>query len=167
MKRLYTAIALCSALLLIEAAIFLPHTAAKEDPIAALLRLPAPPPPNPYNRSFNSNASDAFDKGNPPKDDAPTSELLDYWAKINSSYQNLRYNPDPSDKVLDRLIGEIERNPKLLPDYINALGKSERTVEFIKRISDAEGTTGALDKEQRSTVKQWLTYNSSYFSNDL
>ena len=167
MKRLYTAIALCTALLLIEAAIFLPHTSAKDDPIAALLRLPAPPPPNPFNRVFSSNTAGTYDKAKQPKDDAPTAELLDYWARMNSSYQNLRYNPEPSDKALDRLMGEIERDPKLLPDYINALGKTERAVEFIKRIYDAEGTAGAFSKDQRAAIKQWLTYNSKYFTSDL
>ncbi len=167
MKRLYTAIALCAALLLIEAAIFLPHTSAKDDPIAALLRLPAPPPPNPFNRAFSSNSAESYDKSKPPKDDAPTAEMLDYWAKMSSSYQNLRYNPEPSDKTLDRLMSEIERDPKLLPDYINSLGKTERAAEFVKRIYDAEGTAGAFSKDQRAAIKQWLTYNSKYFTNDL
>ena len=37
----------------------------------------------------------------------------------------------------------------------------------LKRIYDAEGTAGAFSKDQRAAIKQWLTYNSKYFTNDL
>ncbi|MBP6004083.1 MAG: HEAT repeat domain-containing protein [Pyrinomonadaceae bacterium] len=167
MKRLYSAIALCASLLLIEAAIFLPHTAAKEDPIGALLRLPAPPPPNPLNRRNSNRTEEFYSKSKPPKDDAPIEDLLDYWAKISNTYQDLRYSPEPSDKAVDRLMSQIDSKPELLTNYLNALPKNERSAEFVKKIYDREGTTGAIDKESRSTIKRWLVYNSPYFTNEL
>jgi hypothetical protein len=168
MKRLYFATGVCIALLVFEAAVLLPASYAKEDVVAKLLQLPAPPPPNPLaGGRGRKHDEEFFNKSKPPGDNAPIDDLLDYWSKQSETYQDLRYNPEPSEKSLDRLMAEIDRKPELLPDYLNVLPQSERSAEFVKRLYDSEGTTGSFDKETRGVIKRWLTYHSSYFSGDL
>jgi hypothetical protein len=57
-----------------------PLVEAKENALLKLLNLPAPPPPNPLSTGAGSPRGDKFyDKSNPPKDDAPIADILDYW----------------------------------------------------------------------------------------
>ncbi|MBK8303925.1 MAG: hypothetical protein IPK98_11180 [Chloracidobacterium sp.] len=60
-------------------------TAAKDDPIELLLRLPAPAPPNPLvpQTSLYNREEKFYSKSSPPKDNAPIDELLDYWLRQN------------------------------------------------------------------------------------
>jgi hypothetical protein len=139
--------------------------AQKKDPIVILLDLPAPPPPNPLVKGMRWEREEKFyNKNNPPGDNAPIDELLDYWERQSTTYQAMRYAPEPSERTLDRLMKEIGKNHKLLPAYLNLL---KREPEFVKGLYDQEGAGGIFDRETRRTLKRWLTYNSSYFSSDL
>jgi hypothetical protein len=66
----------CTALLMCGSFLLFHTAAAKEDPIIGLLRLPAPPPPNPLVKSPYQNISEDFDSRVPPPDDAPLDDLL-------------------------------------------------------------------------------------------
>jgi hypothetical protein len=139
--------------------------AQKKDPIVLLLDLPAPPPSNPLVKGMRGEREEKFyDKNNPPGDNAPIDELLDYWERQSTTYQALRYMPEPSERTLDRLMKEIGKNHKILPSYLNLL---KREPEFVKGLYDHEGGGGVFDRETRRTLKSWLTYNSSDFSSDL
>ena len=144
-------------------------TAAKDDPIELLLRLPAPAPPNPLvNGSMFFNREEKFySKSSPPKDDAPIEDLLDYWMRQNNAYQELRFLPEMSDQVRDRIMKEISKKPALLTGYLNLLKGNAKAADFVKEIYDREGSGGAINKEERRMVKDWLMYNSQYFSTDL
>src|SRR5690349_19244227 len=100
MKRFLLAVTLCISLLLIGLFFFMPPTGAQEfisrKPIAnaypdiqkyvlpGLLNLPAPPPPNPFYRSSQTERDEKFfSQKNPPADDAPIEDLLDYWKAQN------------------------------------------------------------------------------------
>ena len=166
MKRFITALILCSSLLVLLSLFLFPPAQAKENTLLVLLNLPAPAPPNPEVRRFGQERDQKFyNKNRPPKDDAPIDEILDYWTQQNSAYQRLRYNAQPTDKVKQRIMDEISRNPKLLTGYLNVLDHD--SADFVKRIYDNDTGDNGLDKESRSTVKQWLTYNSPYFSSEL
>jgi hypothetical protein len=168
MKRFISALALCSSLLVFLSLVLFPHVAAQkdEDVLSKLLNLPAPPPPNPFvKKSSWARGNAIYKKNQPPADDASAEELIDYWSLVNP--QPLNYSPEPSDKVRDRLLKEIEREPKLLPSLMGAFKDDLDAADVIKRIYDSEGTTGVFDKETRRSIKAWLTYNSPYFSNDL
>ncbi|HEV7699537.1 MAG TPA: hypothetical protein VGO43_04860 [Pyrinomonadaceae bacterium] len=145
------------------------HTsAAKSDPIADLLKLPAPPPPNPFIKLPPSNRGDKFfDRNSPPDDNAPIDELIDYWTQQSTLYQKLRFNPQPSDRSRDRLIKEVEAEPKLLPTLLNNFVGDAKAIDTVKEIYDREGSAGVFDKDTRKTIRNWLTYNSPYFSQDL
>lgn len=165
MKRFISALAFC-VLLLVALSLFLfPPAEAKEDPIAVLLSLPAPPPPNPLvERSFAERDPKFYDKRNPPKDNAPMSDLLAYWSQIAAQQNDLRYSPEPSERTLQRIKTEIEKDPRQLGTYLNLFKKDP---EWVKGIYDSLGTTSPLDKEDRKTIRRWLLYNSHYYSNDL
>jgi hypothetical protein len=169
MTRLYSAIGLCMALLLFEAAVFLPSSKAKTDVVGQLLQVPAPPPPNPLARRSSRQMRDAefLSKAKPPKDSAPIEDLVDYWSENQRSVRNMNYTPEASEKTLERLYKEVDRDPQKLPRLMGAFPDTERSAEVVKGIYDREGTTGVLNKDDRNTVKQWLIYHSPYFSTEL
>ncbi|HMT07027.1 MAG TPA: HEAT repeat domain-containing protein [Pyrinomonadaceae bacterium] len=155
-------------LLLVSLSAFLLHTSAqKEDVVVKLLNLPAPPPPNPLVPKQTQRATDFYNKSKNPKDDADINDLYDYWFSMSSSYSAATYSPEPSDAVVARLKKLIEKDPKKLPDLLNAFRKDKDGYEFVKDIYDAQGEGGVFDKDARATIKTWLTYNSPYFSDDL
>ncbi|MEQ1920993.1 MAG: hypothetical protein ABL952_00660, partial [Pyrinomonadaceae bacterium] len=143
-------------------------TAAKDDPVELLLRLPAPAPPNPLvpTMSMYNREEKFYSKSSPPKDNAPIEDLLDYWLRQNNSAQDLRYMPEISDQAKSRIMKEISKKPALLPSYLNIL-KDLKSADFVKEIYDREGSGGAINKEERRMIKEWLTYNSPHFSSDL
>ncbi len=167
MTNVLRAAAFC-VVLLTTLSVFLLHTsAAKEDMVAKLLLLPAPPPPNPLVKPVRDRGTDFYNKSKVPADNASTEDLLEYWKNQSETYQRLRYMPEPSVASLARIKKEIDRDPKKLLEYLNLFIKDKDGPEYVKDIYDAQGTTGSFDKDQRATIKNWLTYNSPYFSSDL
>jgi HEAT repeat protein len=108
-----------------------------------------------------------YSKSNPPKDNAPITDLLDYWRQLSSEAQDLRYQPEMTREVRARLLREISKNPRSLTEYLNVLKNDPDSADFVKDLYDSQGTTGVYSKEDRSVIKRWLTYNSHYFSNEL
>lgn len=168
MKRFFSALAFCILLLGLLSAFLLPRTRAKENVLIALLALPAPPPRNPALTVANKNRDPKFySRGAVPKDNAPIEDLLDYWKQQSETYQKLRYTPEPSDAVRERLMREVEKNPRLMPGYLNILSHDPKWADFVKELYDREGTGGVFQKDDRIAIRRWLTYNSPYFSSDL
>lgn len=168
MKRFFSALALCSSLLVLLSLVLFPHVAAQKDDdvLSKLLDLPAPPPPNPFiKRPFYLRANYIYKREVPPTDDASAEEHIEFWMRNNP--QPLRYNPEPSDKVRALLLKEIEGSPALLPSLMSVFNNDLDAADTIKRIFDSEGTTGVFDKETRKSIKAWLTLNSPHFSSDL
>ena len=167
MTNVLRAAAFCVVLLTTLSAFLLHTSAAKEDMVAKLLLLPAPPPANPLVPPSRERGTEFYNKSKPPADNASTEDLLDYWRNQSETYQKLRYMPEPSDRSLGRIKKEIERDHKKLLEFLNLFIKEKDGADFVKDIYDSEGTTGVFDKDQRSVIKSWLTYNSPFFSNDL
>ncbi len=169
MKRVYSAIGLCAALLIFEAWVFLPASQAKTDVVDGLLRVPAPPPPNPLvsRHTGSKRLQDPYNVSNPPDDNAPTDELLEYWSAVQRQRQALGYTPDPSERTLGRLFKEIDKDHSKLLKLLGSFPDGEKTADFVKGIYDQEGTTGVFSKDERKTIKNWLVYHSPYFSNEL
>ena len=131
--------------------------AAKEDTFAVLLKMPAPPPPNPLIAGQAKIHDEKFYKtGDAPKDNASIRDLLDYWERQSLAYQPLSYSPEPSDATVSRLMKEIDRKPALLPSYLNLFKKDLKDADFVKEHYDREGSTGVYDKETRKAIKAWL-----------
>ncbi len=169
MKRVYSAIGLCTALLIFEAWVLLPASQAKTDVVGGLLRVPAPPPPNPLvsRQTVSGRTKDPYNVGNPPDDNAPTDDLLEYWSAVQRQRRTLTYTPDPSERTLERLFREIDKDHSKLLKLIGSFPDGEKAADFVKGIYDQEGTTGIFNKDQRNAIKDWLVYHSPYFSNEL
>lgn len=168
MKRFLSAVGLCIFLLLFGLFVFLPTTTAEKNLLESLLRLPAPPPPNPLiinNRT--ERGIDFYNKNKPPSDDAPIDDLVAYWQNINQINQKLTYSPKASEKTLNRLMDEIERKPEILPSLLNNFTGKKDAADFVKRLYDREMSEKKFERDWRESVKRWLTYNSEYFSNEL
>ena len=166
MTRFLTSLAFCSFLLLVGAFLMATSLTAKEDVISTLLSMPAPPPPNPLVRSTGMSPERLTDKKNPPGDDAPIEDLMEYWQAQSSGYRELGYNIMPSPRSLDRIRAEIEKDPRSIASYMNIMRDSRDGAEFVKRIYDNLPRDNDEDGG-RSSVKRWLTMNSSYFSGQL
>jgi HEAT repeat protein len=177
MKRFLSSVALCLALLLVGLFFFLPSTGAQnnarravspEVTLKALLEMPAPPPPNPFYKP-SSNERDEFflDKKNPPSDNASIEDLVDYWKHQNQYNQKYTYTPKASEKTIERLMAEVEKKPELLSELVDTFPESKETAEFVKRFYDEHKTSDKLDESWKTEVKQWLTYHSPYYSNEL
>lgn len=168
MKRFLSALTLCSSLLVLLSLVLFPHVAAQKDDdvLGKLLSLPAPPPPNPFiKRPAYSSGKYLSEREGVPPDDAPIEEQIEFWTR--NTPQPLRYNPEPSEKVRALLLKEIESTPSLLPSLMGVFSKDLDAADTIKKIYDSEGTTGVFDKETRRSIKQWLTFNSPHYSDDL
>ena len=169
MKRFFSALVLCTSLLAVLSFWLFPSAEAKDDPIITLLNLPAPPPPNPLVRALaGSRPAEFYNKSMPPPDNAPIEDLMEYWSRLSSGYQELGYNPKPSGTVADRLLREIEKNPAKISDFLNILDGDRRATDLARdQYAKASASVSEEDKAKREQLKRWLTYNTPEFSSDL
>lgn len=167
MTRFLSSIAFCSFLLLAGAFLMATSSTAKEDLITELLSMPAPPPPNPLVRNAPSNPEWTLDKRNPPKDDAPIEELMEYWGVQSARYSETAYSIMPSPRSLERIRAEIEKDPSTMASYVNLMRDSRDGADFVKRIYDTLPPGDPGENNERATLKNWLKMNSSYFSAQL
>ena len=169
MKRFFSTVACCTCLLVLLSYLLFPVSSAAENPLLVLLNLPAPPPPNPQvSLPPRSNyPPDLFSKGNPPPDDAPIDVLMEYWRTQAEDYNEIRHKVYPSEKALDRLLAAIEKEPEKLPQFLSILPPGSRSAEFVKGIYDGVAMGSEKGYERRSRLKQWMKYNTPYFSAEL
>jgi hypothetical protein len=169
MKRFILAVVSCASILTVLSILLFPVAQAAENPLLALLNLPAPPPPNPQvTLQTNSYAENFLSKRNPPPDNAPIDVLMDYWSSQSQNYRgNIQYQIYPSDKVLERLMREIEKEPARLGEFLGILPTTERSSNFVKEIYDKSSGGTEAEREQRGSLKSWLKYHSPYFSSEL
>jgi hypothetical protein len=167
MKNLLISLGLLLVLISFGMIVFLDTAGAQNNLVADLLNLPAPPPPNPlFDGSRPVRTEDFFSKKNPPGDDAPIEDLIEYWQIQSTNFQELGYNIAPTGKAMDRLIEAVENKPELLGTLINIFPENPETANFVKKIYDAGGTEeeeGGLNE----TIENWLKYHSNFFGDQL
>lgn len=167
LKNLLITLGLSAILLAFGLFVFLPKSEAQSSILPSLIDIPAPPPPNPLvTRSSGERPPEFFRKDNPPPDDAPIADLIDYW-QMQKGQSPLNYAIEPSPRVLERLLDEIERNPGLVGGLLGMLAQKPKAVDTVKRIYDRALGDQNADKYQITALKNWLMYNSDYFSDDL
>ena len=169
MKRFVSALALCSSLTILLTFWLFPSAAAKEDPIITLLNLPAPPPPNPLVKvPSGTRPASFYDKNKPPPDNAPIEDLMEYWSKMSSGYQELAFNPKPSSMAASRIMHEIESDPERIAEFLNILQDDRRAADIAReqfrkiKAGDDEDDAGSAE-----VLKSWLTANTPDFSDEL
>lgn len=168
MKRLFTATSFCVLLLAALSCFLFPVADAAENPILVLINLPSPPPPNPQvSLRIIPNGTPEYDRKNPPPDDAPIETLVEFWKTLEQTGNSISHKIYPSDKGLDRLMAEIERNPELAPDLLNAFPRNSRSADFVKGLYDRMTGRDEAQRDRRASLKRWLKYNSAYYSADL
>jgi hypothetical protein len=149
---------LCGVLLLSVLFVLIPGSEVEDNLLLNLLNLPAPPPSNPLFEDNRPNReADFFDIEKPPNDDASPEAIFESW-KFRGRYpRNLSYSPKSSERSMEIILSEIEKNPEVLTNFINILPDDERTVEFVKRLYDRKAQEREFDRPWRETVKSWLT----------
>lgn len=171
MKNLYITASLFVFLLVFGAFVFLPKSEAQTNVLYDLLSLPAPPPPNPdfvfMSGNMSSRSKEFYDQENPPADDAPIEDLLAYWERQNSLNGVYNRTIEPSNKVLNRILGEIEKNPELIGNYLNVLSQKPSSVDFVKKMYNRSLNSESGNSYQSEQLKRWLTYNSDFFVDEL
>lgn len=167
LKNLLITFGLSAVLLLFGLFVFMPKSEAQNSILPRLIDLPAPPPPNPFVKySAGDRPPEFYRKDNPPPDNAPIEDILDYWQNQRGETP-LSYAIEPSPTVLERLLNEIEKKPEIISEYLSILSKKPEAVDMVKRIYDRAQSDQDANKYQITTLKEWLTYNSDYFSDDL
>src|SRR5882757_6159234 len=132
MKRFLTTVSFCSLLLLAMLYFLSPASEASNNVLADLLSLPAPPPPNPLLKAQTTGRPDEFyDEDDPPADDAPIEDLLDYWKRQAGSHQRFGYNAKPLEESINKLLKAIDDDPESLLDLIDAFATNEKIAERI------------------------------------
>lgn len=173
MKNLFVALALFVSLIVFGSFVITRSIEAQSnDLLPQLLELPAPPPPNPLvPRGGETRSEEFYSKKNPPADNAPIDELLDYWKRQSSQYQDLRYTPELSDRSLNRLLDEIDKNPESADELLNVLPDKPEVVETLKRIYDQIPDSSGEEEDpnyyRKIQYKSWLKSHSPYFSDEL
>ncbi len=165
MKKIFSALVLCTSLLVALSFWLFPVAKAQENPLLALLNLPAPPPPNPFVRPMADRREDFFNKSNPPGDDAPIEDLLEYWGLQSQVFNELGYNPKPSDRSIERILDTIEKDSSKIENFLNILQNSSKAAAMVKKIYDSRGA--AAEREGLTELKKWLTLNTPHFSSEL
>ena len=171
MKNLIIALTLFASLLVFGSFVLTRSIEAQAvDVLPVLLELPAPPPPNPLMPNNGRDRPEEFySRNNPPADNAPIEDLLDYWKMQSERYRDLEYNPELSGRSLDRILGEIEKDPDKLTDFLNILPKTPEVAEIVKRLYDQRSPDQNESEEDygENRLRTWLRYNSNYFSDEL
>src|SRR5688572_29663063 len=168
MKRFFLTVAFCTSLLAVLSIFLFPTGQAAENPLLTLLNLPAPPPPNPeVSSSSITFPQDFFSKSKPPPDDIPIDALMEYWRAQAQDYNDLRYKIYPSDKALERIMAEIEKDRGSVLEFLNILPRSSRTSEFVNGIYDSMSRGTEAERERSQLLKRWMRSNTPYFSAEL
>lgn len=133
-----------------------------------LLDLPAPAPPGAeVSAEIEERPADFYNAKNVPPDDAPIGDLLDYWSRQNSTFDEFRFNIKPSKESLRRILDAAEENPELLVGYLKLLSADQDTADSVKRIYQNQMQLEKLEPYWFSQVRGWLRNNSDLFINEL
>lgn len=110
-----------------------------------------------------ASGKDGKDADKPPADDAPIKELIVYWRDHN--FQNSADSKTkPSDKVRDRILEACEDRPLLLQRLLHVLPQTSDAYDRVYKLVTEDTDENVAWKQ---AARRWLTYNSSYFREDL
>lgn len=131
-----------------------------------LLALPAPTP----RKAQSSDAAEPreprpekfFDRTNPPADDAPLVDVLEYWLR----WTNSTVGPVLSEVNKQRLLDACTQDIRMLTAYVSVFPAEESTAKRIKDVYDKALSEPSNDISL-DTVKNWLMFKSKFFVHEL
>lgn len=135
------------------------------DVLKQLLALPAPTPRHAGTLTPEATERQAefFARANPPADDAPIEDLVEYWARAVYDLHGRHLTDAVKQRLLDHCLSE----PQVLPQLLNLLPKTDAVRTRIKELYDNDVKDERLGEEWRRDVKDWLVLNSAYFLDEL
>ncbi|MEQ1764783.1 MAG: hypothetical protein ABL984_16760, partial [Pyrinomonadaceae bacterium] len=108
------------------------------------------------------------DKEQPPPDNAPIEDLMDYWSKMSLGYADLNYNPQPSATVANRIMRELQEDPDKIVEYLNIFHGDRRAEDMARSMYQRLEAAGDDGESARiDTLKSWLKTNTDDFSGEL
>lgn len=142
---------------------------AQTNVLRELLDLPAPAAVTrpEFKAEAGARPPEFYSKKQVPPDDAPIEELLDYWMMQNYGYRELGYNLKPSPKTAERILEFCEKEPQRLTNFLKILPSNPATADVIKNLFDAQQNAEKPFPGWDYQVKNWLKYNSKYFTDEL
>jgi hypothetical protein len=131
------------------------------------------PGPTPFLRMSRSEAAaavtirptDFYSEDKHPPDDAPLSNLLDYWER--RAQIDVRGGRKPTEAVQARLLAACEEDPERFPLFLKLLPDAPQVAERVKKVFDTAQGDERFNADWHKGVREWLTYNSTYFLGDL
>lgn len=137
------------------------------DVMRQLLALPAPTPhqaqaPGPAEPKPRR-PQKFFDKTNPPPDDAPLEDLMEYWGR----WANTPIGPVLSEVSKQRLLDACTEDIRLLTAYVSVFPGDESTAKRIKDAYDKALSEPPSYEISLDTVKKWLLFKSKFFLSEL
>lgn len=129
--------------------------------------MPAPPPPNPLVVGRKRDAK-FYEANNPPPDNAPIADLIEYWTHHSSNNRGpLYFGAKPSDRTVERLAAEMTNNPAVAVKLLSVLPDNKAVADAAKFLYDQTNLEDDSGREQRRALKEWLKFHSPHFSGDL
>lgn len=125
------------------------------------------PPPKKVKEEESKRPASFYDK-NPPADDAPIEDLLDYWStKLNGTYVGDSKMPVASVKTSLRLIDAVDAEPFKFNSFLKVLPLEKEVAERIKRLYDMKQTSEDVSDYWRNEVKEWLKFKSDFYIDEV
>jgi hypothetical protein len=56
---------------------------------------------------------------------------------------------------LEKILGEIEKDPETLVEFLNILPRKPEVADFVKRLYDLELAEEKLEKHERHRIREW------------
>ena len=137
------------------------------DVLKQLLAMPAPTPrgsPAPTGADLKMDQPGFFSRRNPPPDDAPIRDLVNYW---NGWSRGNHGSHKPSKTVMQRILDYVLAEPERLAIYLHMVPANETTIAKVKELYDKEQNEQQLDSGWSQQVKEWLLFNSNHFLDEL
>jgi hypothetical protein len=112
-----------------------------------------------------SSATPSDVKDNPPADDAPIKNLIDYWS-LFSNFGKQR-SREPSDKVRERLLEAVDGRPELVSGLFHTLPKNTDTFDILYKLTQEEMEKEGPPSLSKGFTQFWLMHESPYFRDEL
>lgn len=136
-------------------------TIAQTDQLETLKQLLAMPAPRPPRLDQTTTKPGGLNPEKAPADDAPIEDLIEYWTVWANHSAVL------TDQVKERLLDAAVTDFDVLTQLIRRLPTHEAAQTKIKEAYDKAVNTRDVSDPALAVVRNWLVYNTKFFSEEL